>query len=205
MFPVLVLATVASVVVFVDKTLLNKVCLHWSYARSKAVQEALNLPSQIFRLGRFVVDKSLARFVSVLRAALNKERIRRYRREIAWQEAGRASMYPDPCWRCGHRGHFRTDCMMPLRMFCSGCREWGITTRQCQPPSSPTPSPPPEPSHRHKKRAEVSQHRPRPAHILAGVCTAGARKTPLPGGLFVRALCLFSFWCTVVFELLKFF
>lgn len=76
------------------------------------------------------------------------ERIRLYRREMAWQEAGRVSMYPDSCWMCEH---FRIDCTLPPRMFCSGCGELGVTTRQCHPPSSL-----PGPSHRHRRRAEVS-------------------------------------------------
>lgn len=40
------------------------------------------------------------------------------------------------CWRCGHRGHLRTECRNVLKKFCSHCGKLGTWSRDCQCPGA---------------------------------------------------------------------
>lgn len=35
------------------------------------------------------------------------------------------------CWRCGGKGHFRQNCRLPPKLFCSHCGKEGTLTRDC--------------------------------------------------------------------------
>lgn len=40
------------------------------------------------------------------------------------------------CWRCGQRGHFKTQCRGQFKLFCSRCGKDGIYSRDCPCPRS---------------------------------------------------------------------
>jgi len=35
------------------------------------------------------------------------------------------------CWRCGEKGHLRTQCRSEARLFCSRCGKQGVMSRDC--------------------------------------------------------------------------
>jgi len=88
------------------------------------------------------------------------ETVLRLREERRWMEDHRVKVRPDSCWRCGYRGHYRTECQMSPLLFCSQCGRLGVTTRRCCPLPS-LPPPPPRPLHSRRSPADPSPVRRR--------------------------------------------